>query len=101
MPEINTYINEARRTLAESLDGKQLEPALIDLYTLLVLVKGEAVTLADVHDAWAVWRSRTNSAHRSIVPFGQLTVEVQALDGPYTAAIAATAAALREVNTDA
>ena len=87
------YINIARGRLAESL-GVDLEPALLDLYTLLVLVKGDAVTLADVHDAWAVWRSRSNPAHRSIVPFDELTAEVQALDQPYATVIAATAARL-------
>ena len=60
---------------------------LLRLYTLLVLVKGVNTSLEDVHDAWAVWRQTTNVTHRSLVPFDQLTQEVQELDRPYVEAI--------------
>lgn len=85
-----TYIDDARTALTAHLPDE--DPELMDLYLLLTLVKGGAVTLAEVHDAWAIWRSRSNSQHQSIVPFDELTVEVQALDKPYADAIKAAAA---------
>lgn len=89
-----TYIDTTRTVLEARLPGE--DDALFDLYALLVLVKGEEVTLEDVHDAWAVWRSRTAPDHQSIVPFDQLTLSVQKLDQAYADAIAATRADLAE-----
>lgn len=63
------------------------DPDLIHLYTLLALTKGEATTLADVHDAWALWRMQTRPDHPSLVPFGELTPETQEYDRPYMEAI--------------
>lgn len=88
-----SYIDVARERLAHELPG--LDKPLMDLYTLLVLVKGQDVTLRDVHDAWAVWRSRTDPEHRSLVPFKELSEEVQELDRKYADAIARVAASLR------
>ncbi|MCX4809026.1 hypothetical protein OG601_47165 [Streptomyces sp. NBC_01239] len=93
-----TYIDTARTALESRLPGQ--DDALLDLYALLVLVKGEEVTLQDVHDAWAVWRSRTAPNHKSIMPFDQLTLSVQKLDQTYADAIAATRAALAEPKED-
>lgn len=84
-----TYVGKARALLRSTLPG--LEKELLDLYTLLVLVKGEGTTLEDVHDAWAVWRSRTDPYHRSIIPFGELSWEVQELDRKYMKKIHETA----------
>lgn len=84
-----TYIDDARTTLNAELPTE--DPELLDLYLLLTLVKGGAVTLTEVHDAWAIWRSRTRPDHQSIVPFWQLTEAVQALDKPYADAITAAA----------
>lgn len=93
-----TYIDTARAALEAHLPGE--DDALLDLYLLLVLVKGDSVTLEDVHDAWAVWRFRTCPDHGSIVPFDQLTPSVQKLDQPYADAIAATRTALDEPKED-
>lgn len=79
------YIDEAREFLAKELPD--LEESLLDLYTLLVLTQGVNTTRESVHDAWAVWRSRTDPKHRSVVPFGELCPDVQALDAPYADAI--------------
>lgn len=84
-----TYIDDARAALAAELPTE--DPELLDLYTLLMLVKGGSVTLPEVHDAWNLWRSRTQPGHRSIVPFGELTEAVQLLDKPYADAIATAA----------
>ena len=64
-----------------------LEPDLAQLYALLAMTKGADTTLEDVHDAWALWRNTTNPQHRSLIPFAELTVEVQELDREYMDAI--------------
>lgn len=48
----------------------------------------------DVHDAWAVWQSREDPAHRPILPLNQLAADVQASDDPYVQAIQAAASDL-------
>jgi hypothetical protein len=60
-----------------------LDPALAQLYALLVLTKGTSTTLEDVHDAWAIWTATTRGHHRSLIPFAELTREVQDLDQEY------------------
>lgn len=65
------------------------DPHLIVLYALLVLVRGDAVTNADVHDAWALWTVAYRGAvHDSLVPYDLLQPGVQALDEPFRDAIA-------------
>lgn len=66
------------------IDGT--EP-LYRIYAVLALAKGTATTLRDVHDAWSAWRSATNPEHKSLVPFEDLSEEVQELDRKYMNAI--------------
>lgn len=75
-----TYIEKARALLIEELGHLMEDGPLVDLYLLLVFVKGEEVTLGDMHDAWAIWESRVFPTSRSIVPFQGLTPETQELD---------------------
>ncbi len=63
------------------------EERLYRLYAVLGRAKGQAVTCEDVHDAWAAWRSDMMPEHHSIIPFDELTPEVQSLDQPYVDAI--------------
>lgn len=79
------YIQDALHRLNAELPD--LEPELADLYVLLALTTGKTTTLQDVHEAWAIWRNRSNPQHRSLIPFDQLTVEVQELDRQYRDAI--------------
>lgn len=94
------YIDEVKAELREHLRiGKGLQ----NVYAILVLVKGEDVTLKDVHDAWAVnidqvWDKATNGEHRSVVPFDELSPETQAKDQNYVDGIVATARALKNKN---
>lgn len=81
---MNYVLDTIRRINAES---PGLEPELAQLYALLALVKGQDTTLRDVHDAWSTWRTVTSPAHRSLVPFGELSPEVQELDREYMDAI--------------
>lgn len=86
-----TYIEKAREILVAKLAGVMGDGPLMDLYLLLVFTKGADTTLEDVHDAWAIAKSRTRPDHRSIIPFSELTVEVQELDREFVEAIAETA----------
>jgi hypothetical protein len=65
---------------------------LLRLYALLALTVGEYVTLENVHDAWSAWRAVSKPDHPSLVPFAELSPEVQALDAPYAEAIRQVAA---------
>ena len=94
------YIDEVQTELAKHL---RVGKGLMDYYTLLVLILGEETTLADAHDAWAVninrtWRQQnpTLGDHRSVIPFDQLTKEVQDKDQNYLDAIHKTARILKE-----
>jgi hypothetical protein len=64
---------------------------LFRLYAVLALARGEAVTLEDVHDAWAAWMSGRDPEHPSLRPFDELSDEVQRADVPYRDAIRAVA----------
>ncbi|HET9897402.1 MAG TPA: SAM-dependent methyltransferase [Streptosporangiaceae bacterium] len=61
--------------------------ALFLVYAVLMRAKGEAVTAADVHDAWAAWTVSTRGEHRCLVPFESLDPDVQDRDTPYVEAI--------------
>lgn len=60
---------------------------LLRIYALLCLTRALNVTKKDVHDAWSAWRADTDPAHKSLVPFEDLSTEVQDLDEPYRMAI--------------
>jgi hypothetical protein len=79
------YIDEARIRLRIELPG--IDDDLLDLYVLLILTRGQNTTLEDIHDAWSVWRSRTQPDHRSVVPFKELAPDVQELDRKYAKAV--------------
>lgn len=94
MSDDPTYIDELARTIRAATPRDLLpdEPnldALFRLYALLALVKGEAVTARDVHDAWSVWTLNRGEDHNSVVPFDELAFDTQAEDQPFVAAIKA------------
>lgn len=82
-----TYIHTARQALTTHVPATNSKQ--FDLYLLLTLVKGAHVTLQNVHDAWAIAEHHTNPNHPSLVPFNQLTPDLQTLDQPYANAITA------------
>lgn len=84
---MGNYVQTVIDELKDSLGG--LPDELLDLYGLLVFVKGDKVTLEDVHDAWAIWKNRIRPDHHSLVPFDELSERVQELDRKYADAIAA------------
>ena len=86
-----SYIDDITDRLSERVHD--CPDDLLRFYALLVLTQGPCTSLEDVHDAWACWRAATMPGHKSLVPFGDLTPEVQELDRPYMDAI-------REVATE-
>jgi hypothetical protein len=80
-----TYIDRAREAIEREMPDQPTE--LLDLYLLLALRKGVDISAEDVHDAWAIWRSRTKADHPAIVLFEALAVDVQHLDDEYVDAI--------------
>jgi hypothetical protein len=89
------YIDRVAQRIYQRTEGTERIPAdeigLYRIYAVLCLVKGVHTSLRDVHDAWSAWRVVTKPDHRSLVPFEQLTPDVQALDAPYRDAIQAVA----------
>lgn len=81
MDDGSNYVSAVINKVNNELPG--LDPELAQLYALLALVKGDATSLEDVHDAWAVWTAATRGSHRSLLPFTELTTDVQELDREY------------------
>lgn len=74
------YVERLRAKIAEQMPEHTL---LVDFYTLIGLIFGSAVTEEDVHHAWAVWRNQSLPSHKDLVPFEDLSAEVQASDTKY------------------
>ncbi len=90
----NNYIVEIAAHITAQLrwDLKEKDVPLARAYALLCLVRGEAVTSRNVHDAWSAWATgQYPGGHKSLKPFEDLTLEVQALDNIYRDAIVAVA----------
>ena len=73
------YIESIKQELMK--DGISADYA--NLYALLVLVKGTGTTMEDVHDAWSVLTNPKRPDHKSLIPFAELSEEVQELDRKY------------------
>jgi hypothetical protein len=88
MTDLDDLANRIRSaTPTELLPDDDLD-SLFLLYALLGSSKGLEVTARDVHDAWRVWiLLRGQRDHKSLVPFEQLTEEIQQADVPFMEAI--------------
>lgn len=93
---MSNYVQNIKDTLQEFHPNMSSE--MLDVYALLVLVRGEETTLKDVHDAWSVWKNNIRADHKSLIPFEELTLEVQNLDEKYANSIRTVAAIVRVVN---
>lgn len=91
---MSNYIQQVKSALSEF--HPNIAPELLDVYALLVLIKGEAVTLEDVHDAWSVWKNQHRSDHWSLIPFNELSEEKQIKGQKYVKSIRIVAS-IREV----
>jgi len=82
------YINKIYDLLDNELKLKNTPyEDLLETYGLLVLIVGENCTNENIHDAWSIWKNKTDSTHKSLKPFNELTKEVQNLDEPYRLAV--------------
>ncbi|WP_327706296.1 hypothetical protein [Streptomyces decoyicus] len=90
-----TYLRDDARLIRSHLPPHARPPqdaeALFLLYAVLMRAKGEHVTEADVHDAWAAWTEMRNPDHAALVPFEALDEATQRQDLPYAEAIRAAA----------
>lgn len=88
---MTSYLAEDADLIRAELPAGTKPPAqsegLFILYAVLMRAKGEAVTPADVHDAWTAWILSTRGEHKSLVPFESLDPDVQEEDLPYVEAI--------------
>ena len=82
------YIQKIKDLLEEELKMKGTDyEGLLDYYGLLVFTVGVNCTQEHIHDAWSLWQNETHPEHRSLIPFEELTKEVQELDEPYRLAV--------------
>ncbi|MFF4506282.1 hypothetical protein [Streptomyces sp. NPDC001401] len=90
-----SYLRADAGLIRELLPPEARPPSEADdlflLYAVLMRAKGEQVTVADVHDAWAAWTEPRNPDHAALVPFDELSPAVQREDEPYVQAIQAAA----------
>lgn len=60
---------------------------LFDSYAVLALAKGDEVTNRDVHNAWSAWATEYEPDSAALVPFEELSREVQDIDTRFAEAI--------------
>ena len=90
---MTTYIDRVYTLVQEATGLKSKET--IKMYSLLVLVKGENITLSDIHDGWSMVMNFKEANppycyghdHKSLVPFDKLSSETQARDEKYLEAL--------------
>jgi hypothetical protein len=91
------YVQKIKNALQEF--HPNMDSEMLDVYALLVLVRGEDTSLKDVHDAWSVWKNNIRPDHKSLIPFEELTLEVQNLDEKYAKSIRIVATIHRLMNS--
>ena len=80
------YIREIKHKLDNILKMKDCD-GLLELYTLLVFTVGENCTNKHIHDAWSIWQDITEPHHKSLIPYEELSEDVQDLDSEYRDAV--------------
>lgn len=94
---MSVYLAEDAALIRSLLSAGANPPADADAlfltYAVLMRAKGLACTAADVHDAWSAWQIARDPSHRALVPFDELSLDVQKDDLPYMDAIHAAARA--------
>lgn len=91
---IRTIAIRIRREFSADELPKEGLDYLFDIYALLALSKGTAVTIEDVHNAWSTWATAYDPSNKSLAPFDKLTDEVKQLDEPFRAVISKVAESL-------
>lgn len=85
------YLDKLAAEIQRTADADAVPPdkdlPLYRLYAVLLLAKGQDVTLEDVHNAWAAWASDHEPDSRHLLPFKELSLSAQRKDQPYVDAI--------------
>ena len=93
------YLDKIAAEIQRIADPDALPPdedlPLYRLYAVLLLAKGEDVTVEDVHNAWAAWASDHDPDNRNLLPFKELSIRVQRKDQSYVDAIHEASGLLR------
>jgi len=91
------YVQKVVKLLDEELKmSSTAYEGLLKVYALLVFTVGEDCTNEHIHDAWSLWQNKTLRKHHSLIPFNELTKEVQDLDEPYRQAVVKVSKLLKE-----
>jgi len=90
-----TYLQTAAQAIKSEVPADKLPKANTDtlflIYAVLMFAKGQAVTREDVHNAWTAWATHIGKDSNSLVPFDELSPDVQARDQPFVDAITTVA----------
>lgn len=89
MTEQPNYMMKRAAILKEELN-QELPEVLFSCYLDLACISastGTPITNEAIHDAWSIWKNTVDCTHKSIIPYNQLSIEIQELDTPYTDAV--------------
>ena len=90
------YIDRIAKIIGNECDMSMEDASsghLLRNYALLCICRGAATSNRDVHDAWSAWCAEYRPNHKSLIPYDDLSPEIQELDTKYRNAI-------REVASD-
>ena len=96
---IRTIAQQIRARVGQSSANDRLDD-LFNSYAVLALAKGGQVTNRDVHNAWSAWATKYEPDNISLVPFGELSREIQEVDTLFAKAIRDVAMVINEYNLD-
>ncbi len=85
-----SYLDEVASVISRELHESPSDatpPALLRLYAVLLLSKGDQVNADDVHNAWAAWMQETQPENVLIRPYRELDASTQGADDPFVEAI--------------
>lgn len=99
MTKKSNYMLKREAILKEELN-EELPEVLFSCYLSLACTSvstGTPITNEEIHDAWSVWKNTVDNSHVSIIPYNQLSIEIQELDTPYTDAVNRAADRIKEL----
>ena len=85
------YVDKIRQLLVQVVPNDH--DALVDLFTLLVLTRGSAVTASDIHDAVSVWSNMYDRDCPNLIPFKFISDSLKERERQYLLAVQAVAKA--------
>ena len=86
-----SYIRKLAQEIRSKLDPSALPDQgldeLFDSYAVLALTKGVEVSNEDVHNAWSAWATKYYPDSDSLIPYQNLSKDVQDQDTRFAEAI--------------